>query len=150
MQALIFIGLALASFPPLACAAGRMPLLDAIAQVETGGDHAAIGDHGRARGAWQMHRVGWADVNGVRALTGRRQVRYAAANDPRTARAYAEEYMGIVIRRLSARLGRQPGAQEIYAAWNLGLDGFARRGFSLAKCPPSTQAAAQNVLNLTR
>lgn len=37
-------------------------LLDAIMQVESGGDPAAVGDGGRAIGAYQIHRGYWQDA----------------------------------------------------------------------------------------
>ena len=37
-------------------------LLDAIRQVESGGNVRAVGDGGRARGAYQIHREYWADA----------------------------------------------------------------------------------------
>lgn len=38
------------------------PLLDAIRQVESGGDDAAVGDGGKAIGAYQIWKVYWQDA----------------------------------------------------------------------------------------
>lgn len=36
-------------------------------------------------------------------------------------------------------MGRQPTRSEIYAAWNLGVTGFARVGYRLAAVPSVTK-----------
>jgi hypothetical protein len=41
---------------------GLTPLLDAIRQVESGGNDNAIGDGGQARGPYQIHRAYWQDA----------------------------------------------------------------------------------------
>ena len=43
---------------------------------------------------------------------------------------------------LLARLHRGPSPAEIYAAYNIGLRGFARRGFRLDRCPRVTRDRA--------
>jgi len=51
--------LAIAGF---ACAAGESELhawLQRTMELESGGDHAAIGDGGRSRGAYQIQRATW-------------------------------------------------------------------------------------------
>lgn len=123
-------------------------LVEAVAQVESGVRHGAVGDHGRARGAWQIHRAAWEDVSRVRAAAGLRTYRYGAAHDPATARAYASDFLGLLRARFITRTGRRPGIAELYCAYNLGLDGFARSGYRVARCPAATRAAAEGVYNL--
>jgi hypothetical protein len=44
--------------------------------------------------------------------------------------------------RLLKAMGRNPSLGEIYAAYNLGITGFARRGYRLSDCPESTRRNA--------
>lgn len=39
-------------------------LMMAISQVESGGDYSAVGDHGKAFGAYQFHRAAWVRFGG--------------------------------------------------------------------------------------
>ncbi len=64
-------------------------LLDAIAQVESGNRPNAIGDKGRAIGAYQIHRAYWKD--GTRIL--RVKWSYAEAFDPKKARRVTRAYL---------------------------------------------------------
>jgi hypothetical protein len=64
-------------------------LLDAIAQVESRYDAAAVGDNGRAVGVYQIHREYWMD--GTRVLGVNWQ--YSDARDPRKARQVVHAYL---------------------------------------------------------
>ena len=116
--------------------------VDRVAVVESRTDHAAIGDGTRARGAWQMWADAWNQINSDRRKVGLFQYDWATyAHDPVVARQYATAYLIWTERSLARRLGRQPTAAEVYAAWNLGVGGFAKRGFSLARVPSATRNA---------
>lgn len=116
--------------------------VDRVAVVESRFDHAAVGDGSRARGAWQMWASAWDQINSDRRKLGKFQYDWATyAHDPAVAREYATAYLIWTERSLARRLGRQPTASEIYAAWNLGIGGFAKRGFSLARVPSATRNA---------
>jgi len=64
-------------------------LLDAIARIESHYDPSAVGDGGRALGAYQIHRVYWQDA------TGRFGVDWPSRNetDPTTARQTGKHYL---------------------------------------------------------
>lgn len=64
-------------------------LLDAIAQVETGNDRRAVGDGGRAIGAYQIHRAYWED--GTRFLGV--DWDYEQAFDPKKSRKVVRAYL---------------------------------------------------------
>ncbi len=64
-------------------------LLDAIAQVESGNRSNAVGDKGRAIGAYQIHRAYWKD--GTRIL--RVKWSYTDAFDRQKARSVARAYL---------------------------------------------------------
>lgn len=115
--------------------------LDAVAQVESSGRANAIGDGGKALGMFQLHRAAWEDASKVDRTLGDYKT---GALNPATARRAARVYFEI----LSARLVRAQAANSpanLYAAYNLGFAGFSRRGFSLVKCPASTQKAVKKL-----
>ena len=64
-------------------------LLDAIAQIESGNRPNAIGDNGRAIGAYQIHRAYWKD--GTRFLGVKWS--YKEAFDPKKARSVTRAYL---------------------------------------------------------
>lgn len=116
-------------------------VLDAIAHVESGRNHAAIGDSGAARGAWQMHRAAWDDA--ARRL--RADWAHVEAHDPTKARAIAAEHLRWLNAQFTRRTGRQPSPADSYALWNLGVAGYARRNWDLAQCPAITQRAVRKM-----
>ena len=112
----------------------------AVAVSESRMLNLAIGDNGESRGAWQMSERAWDQVSAARRLRG------ATAYDWSTycsyeaiARDYATEYLRWVESRLAHNMKRQPTRSEIYAAWNLGVTGFARLGYRLAAVPSVTK-----------
>ena len=77
--------------------AAAAPLLDRIARVESGNRHHAIGDGGRARGAWQMHKSAWDDTSARRRAAGLPTFPFASGSrDPATARAYAQNHLELL------------------------------------------------------
>ena len=114
-------------------------LLDAVSWVESNHRHAAVGDAGAARSAWQLHRGAWADASAYLRRHGHATAGYnAGVNDPVTARTHAAAYLGLINGQLKKRLGREPNAGELYAAYNLGVGGFAKRGFDINRTPSIT------------
>lgn len=65
-------------------------LLDAIEQVESGGDPNAIGDNGEAVGAYQIHKIFVRDVNRI---LGRKEYEYDDRLDRNKSRQMAEIYL---------------------------------------------------------
>ena len=117
--------------------------LDALERIESGGNTHAIGDGGRARGAYQFWAAAWDDVSAHRIARGQSVVHYVFGSTNRAvARSYAASYLGKLHQTLTTALRREPTPAELYAAWNLGPSGFKRRGFSLSRCPATTQRAA--------
>jgi hypothetical protein len=64
-------------------------LLDAIAVVESRDNPAAVGDHGRAVGVYQIHRFYWADGTELLGVTWK----YREARDPQKARQVVRAYL---------------------------------------------------------
>lgn len=122
-----------------------MSLVDAIAQVESGGDTQAVGDGSRARGAWQMHEGAWEDA-GKRLKT---NFHFCYAHDKGISRRYAEAYVAILSEGLERHLKRKPTNQEVYAAYRLGLGGFLSYG-TYGKVPKRIRESCERVNNLTK
>lgn len=121
-------------------------LVNAIGWVESGMDHRAIGDGGASRGAWQITRAAWQDVDRLRRSVGERtQPWKTGAHNPVHAHEIASNFLSLLNSRLSTKLGRPPTVQELYAAYNLGLDGFRRRRYLLERCPEVTRNGAIKV-----
>tara|TARA_R100000808_G_scaffold6651_1_gene19585 strand:- start:2838 stop:3434 length:597 start_codon:yes stop_codon:yes gene_type:complete len=119
-----------------------LSLLDAIGRVESGLNHAAVGDGGAARGAWQMHRAAFEDASQWRKARGLEVWDYSKVHHPVVGRAYAYSYLAILDSRLKGVMGdREPTAADLYCAWNLGVRGYQRRGFNLRNCPAVTRRA---------
>lgn len=123
-------------------------VLAAIAQVETGADHDAVGDGGRSRGAWQMSEAAWMDVTRRRTKYGLAVYPWSAAHRHNPSVIYATDHLITLNDRLSSALKREPTPQELYAAWNLGYTGFKRRKFLLSRCPAATRNAAERVATI--
>jgi hypothetical protein len=115
-------------------------LLNRIAQIESRGISSTIGRRGE-RGAFQIDLAAWTDISSVRRHQGLTVFDWSAAHTP-AGRAYASTYLGMLRIDLTRALRRVPTDGELYAAYNLGFAGFARRGFVLARCPARTRAAA--------
>jgi hypothetical protein len=64
-------------------------LLDAIARVESRSDPNAVGDHGRAAGAYQIHRRYWQDGTRILGV----DWPYRDARDPQKARQVVRAYL---------------------------------------------------------
>jgi hypothetical protein len=99
-------------------------LLDAIAQVESRGEHNAVGDGGRAVGMYQIHRKYWQD--GTRILGVDWQ--YRDASDPVKARRVVRAYL--------CHYGRNRTLLEMARIHNGGPKGY---------CKPATREYAKKI-----
>ena len=119
--------------------------LATLARIESSNNPQAIGDHGKAHGAYQMHAGAWADVSAARAKRGAQVYPFTAAHDAKVSALYASEYLSILRKTFTATQGHPPTEQQLYALWNLGHQGFQRRGFSIQQTPKTTQNAVKKI-----
>ncbi len=96
-------------------------LLAAMLAVESGGNDHAIGDHGRARGALQIHAAVVRDVN---RLHGTRYT-HAGMVRRRDAVKVATLYLGTYATQ--ERLGRPVTDEDRARIWNGGPDGWKKK-----------------------
>lgn len=122
------IGIGLAFLVGVAAHAGEKPreltsgFLDAIREVESGGDCNAIGDGGRAIGPYQIHYVYWLDA--VEAEPSLRARGYQACKEEGYARAVVVAYL--------TRYGANQNAEGLARIHNGGPKGYkkaATRGY---------------------
>lgn len=117
--------------------------IDLIGKVESSNDPRAVGDWGRARGEMQFWRVTWDDCTRQRKARGLPTWGFEYAHNRAVARLYARSWLDYIEERLARATGRKPSLGEIYAAYNVGVAGYARRGYSLAACPSVTRRKAE-------
>ena len=129
--------------PPVKQPAISQSFLSRVEQIESGGNHRAIGDNGKAIGSFQFHAAAWQMVNNLRAVGNRRVVPYpSGATNRDCAREFAFDYFTILHGQF-VKHGKIPSHADLYAAWNLGFAGYKKRGFDLSRCPQITQRACR-------
>jgi hypothetical protein len=116
--------------------------IDLVGWVESRNDPKAVGDGSRARGEMQFWKATWDDCTRQRKARGLPTWGFSYAHDRAVARLYARSWLDHIDERLTKATGRKPSLGEIYAAYNLGLSGYARRGYRLSECPASTRRNA--------
>jgi hypothetical protein len=121
-------------------------LLSAIGLVETGQNYKAIGDNGKALGAYQLHRSAWVDGCTQLMREGKEAYAYSEWND-----ADKQDTVALaLIRSLRARLASKgitnPTPEQIALCWNMGFTAASRIGFD---CKRAKTDYAERVGNLT-
>ncbi len=117
--------------------------LAALAFVESSGKHAAVGDGGKARGAYQFHKGTWDEVSKRRAKAGLPTWDWQQATNAAAADDYATYALNDIRLALSKSLKRPVTPTDVYAVWNLGFRGYQRRGYDITQCPAITRRAAK-------
>ena len=145
------IGLAFILVGEVGAAGWRPPerFLQAVRYVESSNGQYTWGDNGRSLGDYQMSEPAWNDVNAWRKSRG--LATYSYRRDiwhPGVSRSYAADYLSLLHFELSRRLNRAPSVAEVYAAYNMGLTGFAQCQFQLAKVNPTTVRKALLIKSL--
>ena len=102
-------------------------LLDAMKQVESGGDPCAIGDNGRSLGAYQIMNAYYTDAVAYNPSLGDNGRTYSDVWGIGS-EAYSEEVIGSYMGRYATpqRLGRQPTDEDIARIHNGGPNGYRR------------------------
>ena len=116
-------------------------LAEGVALAESRNDPSAVGDGGKARGAYQMWQIAWQQTSNERHKTGKKVYHFAYAHDAFVSREYAVDYLIWLERSLKARLGRPPTFWEIYAGYARGLGNFEDEGYAYRNLPARTKRA---------
>jgi hypothetical protein len=112
-------------------AASDEGLLMAIGIAESRMDHLAVGDGGRALGAYQMHPEAWEDANAHLKAQGKLTHPRAAWRDSHVQKRMASAYLEVIRTRLRAYGIRNPSPGVLALCWNRGPAGAKSRGFVL-------------------
>lgn len=133
---------------PVPCLGITEQELTVFGTIESSNNPEAVGDGGKARGEFQFHESAWAQTSKLRKAKGKKIFHYSYAHDRAIARAYAQDYIEWFETQLAKRLGRKPELWEVYAAYNRGLEGFARLNYQFDRLPPHTQRACLRISSL--
>lgn len=123
----------------LAVAMPSEPFVDAVARTESNFKHEAIGDHGKAIGAWQVWDSAWQTANDFRVLNHQTRINRQTAT-PNQHREIARWLLAWHMKRLS-EFGVAATPQHIYLSYSMGFAGFKAIGFNPRLAPPVKQRA---------
>jgi len=111
-------------------------LVDKFAMVESNHNHLAVGDGGKALGAWQMHKDAVDEsLNNLYRKTGNdfhsigMGWNKVTMFDPLKSRMIAKAYM-LTLEEQMNKLGHKPTPISLYMAWNLGFTGARSHRFN--------------------
>ena len=108
-------------------------IASAIAQVETGEDYNAIGDNGKALGAYQLHRSAWIDGCTQLLREGKKAISYDdwkyATNQDTVALALLRSLRG----RLASKGITDPTPEQLALCWNMGFTSASRINFDVTR-----------------
>lgn len=125
-------------------------LLDAVRMIESGNGALVVGDRGKSLGDYQVSEAAWTDVSRWRKARGKRTYSYARnVFNPKLSRIYAADYLALLRQQLKNELRRTPTAAEIYAAYNMGMNSFAKCGFDLDRVNRQTASRCRLVAQLS-
>lgn len=117
-------------------------LATAVAVAESNSNSQAVGDAGKARGAYQMWQISWTQVNKVRAKEKKQLYPWAYAHDAYVSRQYAIEYLRWCGGVLESDLGRKPTYWEVYACYARGPSNFREDcNYKYSELPARTKRA---------
>jgi hypothetical protein len=120
-------------------------VLAAIGQVETGMDYNAVGDNGKALGAYQLHRSAWIDGSTQLMREGKKAISYDDWKYPTNQDTVALALLRSLRGRLASKGITDPTAEQLALCWNMGFTSASRINFD---CKRAKSDYAQRVGNL--
>lgn len=125
-------------------------LVNSIGAVESGMNYAAVGDRGKAVGAWQMHPAAWITANQWLTRNGLPTISRREWRKPDNQRATALAFVKWLRERLIADGILNPTPEQIYLGFTMGYSGAKSVGHSLVNAPKAKADAAERVGNIYR
>jgi len=125
-------------------------LTNAIGAVESGMNYAAVGDGGKALGAWQVHVPAWITANHWREKHGLPKVPRKDWRVPENQRSIAVAYVTWCRERIVEDGIVSPSPEQIYLAYSMGYTAAKAAGHSLVNAPKAKAEAAERVGNIYR
>lgn len=111
-------------------------LLDKFAMIESNYNHNAVGDGGKALGAWQMHKAAVCEsINTLYRKTGNNFAEVGITWNKETmfnplhSRMIAKAYM-LILEEQMIKCGQTPTPIKLYMAWNMGFTGARHHRFN--------------------
>ena len=123
-------------------------VIPAVGMVESGMDHRAVGDSGRALGAWQVWSCAWATANEWRVKHRMTPVSRWRWRDPAAQRDIAFALLSWHRERLIENGVLRPTVQQLYLSYAMGHAAFKRIGYNPLLAPAAKRDAALRVQNL--
>jgi hypothetical protein len=122
-------------------------LLSSIGPIETGNDYNAIGDAGKARGAYQMHRAAWIDGCTQLMREGKRAYSYDDWTKPEIQDAVALALIRSIRERFKSNGIDAPTPQQIALCWNMGFTAARKIKFDHTRAKSDYAQRVANLLN---
>lgn len=108
----------------------ELAMLNALALIESGKDHKAIGDvdhpDGPALGMFQIHQKAWDDISVLRKANNEPTYPYHHALNEAHARQYALTFLRTIISRFRAHHKCPPSIPVLYTCYSLGPSTLGR------------------------
>lgn len=127
----------------LAIAMPTESYVDAVARTESNFKHEAIGDGGRAIGAWQIWDSAWQTANDFRVLNNQTRISRQTATKSEH-REIARWLLAWHMKRLADN-GIAATPQQVYLSYTMGFAGFKAIGFNPKNASPVKQRALQRL-----
>jgi hypothetical protein len=121
-------------------------LIEAVCQVESNGRATAIGDGGKASGAFQFWSATWQHTTQIRQRDGLPTTSYKeGSKDIKWSRLYAASYLRWIEKYIRDRGVKYPTAGQIYMGYNWGVGNARKVKFDVSKSPATTQRAIRKI-----
>jgi len=123
-------------------------IASAISQVETGDDYFAVGDNGKARGAYQFHRSAWIDGctqlmrEGKQVFSWDKEWKCPEAQD-----AVALALLRSLRERLAGKGITNPTPEQLALCWNMGFTAASRINFDVTRAKSDYAIRVANLAN---
>ena len=135
--------------PELKAEAELKVLALSIAEIESGMTYSAVGDRGKAKGAWQMHKAAWQTSNDYRErVQGKQRIKWSQWDDKKNQLEMAVAYLHWLKDRFKENGISNPTPQQYYVAWNWGFSKFKRANFNLHLAPNVSVQNGEYVQNI--
>jgi len=120
--------------------------MHAVALVESGNNPKALGDNGKAAGAWQMHEAAILDANEWLAKNAMPVQRREDFKNIEVQRMLAYAYFHLCRERM-LEAGHKPDFGDIYLCFAMGFQGYKECSFSKEAVPKRKKEDMNRVLN---
>lgn len=134
------------SAPPPAPSQVSTRLIEAVCLVESNGRTTAIGDGGKASGAFQFWSATWSHTTQIRQRDGLPTISYKeGSKDIKWSRLYAASYLKWIEKYIRDRGVKYPTVGQIYMGYNWGVGNARKVKFDVSKSPATTQRAIRKI-----